>query len=367
MNEQLRDIFFQLLRIGLWGEGKLSVASPITSEDWNTIRKYAINHTVEGIIYDSFAFLEENQLPPQELRLKWAVRMDQIERYNEKMNQVIAEQFKAFSELGLRPILLKGQGVASCYRIPLHRTCGDIDWYFDNDGYAQSREFVKEKNIIFNDAASFSLDYDWKTVHIEHHKKLFDIQSPFKAVYLNNLENRYRDQQQSIDITGLPVYILAPELQLLQVNVHILKHMLSFGIGLRQICDSARLYYTVYSQINKNALQQMYWKTGILKWVHLLHRILIEQLGLPKNCLPFAYPETLDADWMLDEIWYSGNFGFHDERYEYGKIINVISSLPEGPKRLWKNFLRYVKYVPMEAIAFPMVHTYSKFFGKDSD
>lgn len=93
MNDRLRNIFFQLLRIGLWGEGKLILHKPMDVEDWNTVRKYAINHTVEGIIYDSFSFLKEDQLPPQALRLKWAVRMDQIVRHNEKMDQVIAEQY----------------------------------------------------------------------------------------------------------------------------------------------------------------------------------------------------------------------------------------------------------------------------------
>lgn len=367
MNEQLRDIFFQLLRIGLWGEGKLSVASPITSEDWKTIRKYAINHTVEGIIYDSFAFLEENQLPPQALRLKWAVRMDQIERHNEKMNQVIAEQFKAFSESGLRPILLKGQGVASCYRIPLHRTCGDIDWYFDNNGYAQARGYLKKNGIKFRDTAGFSLDYEWSNTWIEHHKKLFDIRSPFKLQYLRKLKEHYRDQEQILTIEETSIRLLAPELQLLQVNGHILKHMISFGIGLRQLCDSARLYHTIHATINKEVLKQIYQKSGILKWIHLLHKVLVEYLGLSREALPFPYSESLNAEWMLDEIWYSGNFGFYDERFEDGKIINAISSLPEGPKRLWKNFNQYFRYSPQEVFFFTLVHSYSRFIGKDSD
>ncbi|WP_286727490.1 MULTISPECIES: nucleotidyltransferase family protein [Sphingobacterium] len=147
MNHQLRNIFFQLLRIGLWGRGQLS-EEPITAEDWNIIRKYAINNTVEGIIYDSFPFLEEDQLPPQAVRLKWAVRMDQIERHNEKMNQVIAEQFVLFSDNGIQPILQKGQGVASYYRIPNHRISGDIDWCFEGDGCKKARNFSKNNYIL---------------------------------------------------------------------------------------------------------------------------------------------------------------------------------------------------------------------------
>ncbi|MGE8381712.1 MAG: nucleotidyltransferase family protein [Sphingobacterium sp.] len=159
MDSQLKDIFFQLLRIGLWGEGTLSLDQQMTTDDWNRIYRYAANHTIEGLIYDSFSFLEENQLPPQSLRLKWAVRVDQIERHNAKMNEVIAEQFTAFKTHGIGPILQKGQGVASYYRISNHRISGDIDFCFEDDGYAKARHFLKENQINFQDTAGFSLDW----------------------------------------------------------------------------------------------------------------------------------------------------------------------------------------------------------------
>ncbi|OOG15731.1 hypothetical protein BWD42_23915 [Sphingobacterium sp. CZ-UAM] len=366
MNNQLKGIFFQLLRIGLWGEETLSLDQPLTIDDWNKVYRYATNHTIEGLIYDSFSFLEESQLPPASLRLKWAVRVDQIERHNAKMNSVIAEQFTAFSVHGIRPILQKGQGVASYYRVSNHRISGDVDFCFEEDGYAKARNFLKENQIKFQDTAGFSLDYDWKGIHIEHHKKTFDFRSPLKKIYLNRLLTEYKGKQQTILINDVPVRVLAAELQLLQVNIHILKHLITYGIGLRQFCDSARLYYATASQIDHEALQQIYEKTGILKWIQLLHKILVENLGLPKSKLPFPYPENLETDWMLDEVWYSGNFGFNDERFETGKTP-VFFARPDSPKRLWQNFKRYVKYAPQEAIAFPLIHTYSKFLGKDSD
>lgn len=366
MDKQLKDIFFQLLRIGLWGEGKLVVKQSLTLDDWIKIQQHAINHTVEGIIYDGFPFLEEQQLPPTALRLKWAVRIDQIERHNEKMNQVIAEQFSLFTEMGIQPILQKGQGVASYYRNPSHRVSGDIDWCFEADGYAKARTFLKEKQIKFQDTAGFSLDYNFKGIHIEHHKRTFDFRSPLKKNYLKKLLLDYKDKQKTVIINDVSVLLLASELQLLQVNIHILKHLITYGIGLRQFCDSARLYYVVSSQINNEALRDIYKKTGILKWVHLLHKLLVENLGLPKSKLPFPYPEHIETNWMLDEVWYSGNFGFNDERYNNGKELKLFT-LPDSPTRLWQNFKRYVKYAPQEAIAFPLIHTYSKFLGKDSD
>ncbi|MNS91866.1 hypothetical protein D3C72_1259780 [compost metagenome] len=258
----------------------------------------------------------------------------------------------------------KGQGVASYYRIPNHRISGDIDFCFEDDGYAKARNFLKENQLKFQDTAGLSLDYNWKGIHIEHHKKTFDFRSPLKRSYLNKLLEVYKGKQQTLSINTIPVRLLAPELQLLQVNIHILKHLITYGIGLRQFCDSARLYYVVSSQINNKELQKIYEKTGILKWTHLLHKILVENLGLPKDNLPFPYPEDLEINWMLDEVWYSGSFGFNDERYNNGKELKLFT-LPDSPKRLWQNFKRYVRYVPEEAIAFPLLHAYAKLIGKN--
>lgn len=366
MDIRHKDIFFQLLRIGLWGKETLLLSQPLAEADWIKIRAYAINHTLEGLIYDSFSYLEEDQLPPQSLRIKWTVRVDQIERHNSKMNEVIAAQYTSFTKQGLKPILQKGQGIAACYKVPQHRISGDIDWYFEDQGYAQAREILKDKKVEFQDTAGFSLDYDWKGIHIEHHKKLFDIRSPLKSNLLKKLENSYKNQQQELTINATSIKLLAPELQLLQVNAHILKHLITFGIGLRQLCDSARLYAHVSTQIDPQALKNIYRAAGILDWTHLLHQILVNYLGLPKESLPFPYPDNCDAGWMMDEIWYSGNFGQHDERFKDGKI-SVISVHPEGAYRMWLNFKRYLRYAPQEVLFFPIVHTYSKFLGIDND
>src|SRR5690606_16181061 len=257
---------------------------------------------------------------PRALRMKWTVRVEQFERYCMLMGRVTAEQFMAFVKRCIKPIYLKGQGVAICYLIPLHRISGVIDRYFVVDGYDKAAEYLQQKGIPVDSAFGFSLAYDWQGIHIEHHRRLFDIRSPFKLSYLKKLEETYRNRKQSVFIGGQAVAVLAPELQLLQVNIHILKHLLSFGIGLRQICDAAILYHAYSKVIDAEQLRLMYKNAGILKWVHVLHALLVKYIGLPKEDLPFPYPENLAADWMMEEIWNSGNFGFYDERYLDGKV-----------------------------------------------
>jgi len=367
MNNKIQNIFLQLLQVGLWQKTLHKFTTSISPEEWAEIYSYATIHTVEGVIFDSFPLLLDYQLPPQSLRIKWAVRIDQIERHNDKMNVIISTQFNSFTNLGLIPILQKGQGVANCYINPNHRVCGDIDWYFENNGYAKAREFLKKENMPFNDTAGFSLEYNFNGIPIEHHKHLFDLRNPLKSNYLKAIQKKYSNKKQIVNINNTPVEILSPELHILQVNVHILKHMISFGIGMRQICDAARLYTYYKESLNNDLLKDMYKKTGIIKWIHVLHHLLETQIGLNKLDLPFSYPLNTNSDWMLAEIWHGGNFGYHDRRFADGKIIRTISVHPDGARRLWNNFQRYFPFAPQEAIFFPIMKLYSRYIGIDRD
>src|SRR5690606_27283083 len=142
-------------------------------------------------------------------------------------------------------------------------------------------------------------------------------------------------------------------LQILQVNVHILKHLLSFGIGVRQICDAAVLYHAYRDKIDAEELRCMYEKAGILKGVYVLHGILVKYLGLPKEDLPFPYRDQLEVDWMMEEVWHSGNFGFYDKRF-LSKKKSFVSAYPGGAQRLLRSIYLYFKYAPQEVIFFPL-------------
>lgn len=347
MSDRLRFAFFTLLRMGLWGKGKLGLICPLNSDEWFTIYKYACNHTVEGVLYDSFSLLNEEELPPNDLRVKWAVKVDQIERFNIKINAVIADLYVYFEQLGVNAILLKGQSVASCYEAPLHRVSGDIDWFLEKEDYQIVLDDLKKRHHIQYPLESFSCD--WNGVHVDFHMRLFDISSPFKNSYLRKTRIEYQTRQQSININGQKVFFLSPELQLFQVNVHILKHLLFLGIGLRQFCDAARLYYAYHDKLNPVLLEKIYKDVGMLEWMNVLHTILVNYIGLPKENLPFRLPLNSNVEDILNDIWNSGNFGSHDTRFS---MKSRGPNFLERYYRSWQGFKRYFSYVPEEVFFF---------------
>ena len=348
MDDELVVVFMDLLKVGLWGKKFDSSLKPLTEDEWEALYKYARNHTVEGIIFDSFSLIDDTLLPPKNILLRWTVRIDHIERYNKKMNLAINDQTIFFQEIGIQPILLKGQGVAACYLNPLRRVSGDVDWYLSGNDYNRALYEIKKKTEVKQPLDSFG--FNWDGVDVDCHKRLFDIFSPFKRSYLDHLYKADQHHNQLLVVDNSSVRLLSPELQILQVNIHIFKHLLFLGIGLRQLCDSAMLYYRYHDKIDSEVLKDIYSKTGVLKWMHALHKVLVEYLGLPLEYLPFAYPADLDVRFMFDEIWYSGNFGFYDERLAEESNRNV------GWLRHYLYSFRgiklYGKYAPEEVFFF---------------
>lgn len=361
----IQTVLLALLRSGLWGKEEGTKVLPLSGTQWADLYSYAQRHTIEGIVFDSLARLPLDLLPPRDLLLKWTVRIDQIERHNDQMNACIKQQLDLFTRESLYPVLLKGQGVAACYAIPNHRICGDIDWYFEQkNDYQKANQLIRKGGIDVSCTAGFSTTYSWKGMVTEHHQRMFDIHNPFMFMYLNRLQKQFHQQMHRWELEGNILLVPAPLLMMIQVNVHILKHLLSFGVGIRQLCDATMVYHNFRLNVDGEELKQVYKRLGILEWMDLLHFVLVKFIGLPMESLPFQLPGHIDADWMMDEIWRSGNFGFFYTQSAMGEG-QPHSSRNQPIRRIWSNLSRYFKFAPMEAISFPFVQVYSKFRGNN--
>ena len=365
-DKEIQTVLMCLLRAGLWGGGDLAFAAPVSSGVWAAVYRAAKKHTIEGLVYDGVQQLPADLMPPRDLLLKWTVRIDQIERHNLQMAAGIKAMSALFRRVGVTPTLLKGQGVAACYDKPEHRISGDVDWYFEDPaGYDEANQLIHAHGLNLKYVAGGSAEYSWGGIVVEHHKRMFDIHNPFCYGYLHRLKRQFHKKTQRQQCLGNELTLPAPMLMIVQVNAHILKHLLAFGLGIRQLCDSARLYYTFQAELDGARLQEIYRKLGILSWIHLLHSVLVKHIGLPPQALPFPVPAGTVADWMFEEIWQSGNFGFHDDRFKDQHINSELRRSQAG-QRIWSNVKRYFKYAPMEAISFPVVQYISKINAKVS-
>lgn len=300
---------FCLLRAGLWEvvPDDLSLF-PLTDAEWWSVYEMSVKQTVTGIVYRGLHYLPDELLPGDDLMILWVAKADRIERRNRKMNTVVEQLVCLMTENGLHPVLLKGQGVADFYEVPLLRECGDIDLYFSSEEEERkAAELMRKFGCNPKRQPDGSSSYRWQDVEVEHHTRLFDLYNPFLKGYLSTLVKES-------GFTALrTLTVPAPLLNMVMLNAHLLKHLMGHGIGLRQFCDMARAYHTLYGSYDPEKLETVYKKTGLYKWSIQLHAFLTEYLGLHYGNLPYIDTDASTSPRLLHIVLEGGNFG------QYGK------------------------------------------------
>lgn len=301
-----------LLQAGLWEERPQDCSLfPLTDAEWSELFILAQQQTVLGITYRGLDYLPEHLFPSPELIFRWVAEIGRIEERNLESNQSLIELLTLFEQSGLKPILQKGQGVATLYDRPLLRSCGDIDLWFPTRKEGQEAlRIITEKGCKPEKAPDGSYHYHWRGIEVEHHPELIDLQS----LMVKGWARRRVKAMQPITVTlpehsETPILTPSAEVNLLLINAHICKHAIGLGIGLRQMCDMARAYHCLRNQVDGEAIYKLYKRAGLLRWSTLLHNFLVQYIGLKPHDLPYQEELTEDAQPLMKVVMRGGNFG----------------------------------------------------------
>lgn len=320
-----------LLRSGLWNRPPdTPELFPLSSDEWQEVFEKSRSHTVSAIVADSLEHLPENQLPPDGILASWAVESDRIERLSGKMANVTAGLSEIYKTL--RPVCFKGLECASLYSRPSSRECGDIDLYF-NDIEA-SVVVARQHGYVPEHKPDGSFTYAVQGIVVEHHQSYIDLCAPRKRKWLRTL-----DVNPGFETGNGGMLRPVPSLNLLVLHSHVMKHAFGRGVGLRQICDLARAYYSYDGMYDADGLRDMYRKAGLTSWTRMVHSFLTDYLGLGKEFLPYAEPHA-DASEFLRRVMLAGNFGRSMPGSGHGKCRTL--------KAFMANALFAARYAPDE-------------------
>lgn len=320
-----------LLRSGLWNRPPdTSELFPLSSEEWKEVFEKSRNHTVTAIVADSLEYLPENQLPSDEVLAGWAVESERIERLSGTMANVTAGLSEIYKTL--RPVCFKGLECASLYSRPSSRQCGDIDLYFDD--IEASEAVARQHGYVPEHKPDGSFTYEVQGIVVEHHPSYIDLCAPRKRKWLRTL-----DENPGFEAGSCGMFRPVPALNLLVLHSHVMKHAFGRGVGLRQMCDLARAYYSYDGMYEPEDLRRMYRKAGLTTWTRMIHAFLTDYLGLGKEFLP--YQEThADTSAFLERVLLAGNFGRSIPGSGQGKIRTL--------KAFMANALFAARYAPDE-------------------
>lgn len=350
MSKAQNDLFF-LLRLALWGKDNAS--ADVTEIEWTKVFELAKDQCVMGIVADSFQLLDECQSQGLH-KLQWIGYVLRLEKKNVEINGLVGKLFGKFHKIGLSPVLMKGQAFATNYPNPLHRQCGDIDIYFKERtdcekavAWAAKVDRAAAENAENRrERKHFTFSIGDNVVELHYFMCLFEnakLQHRLQEIIDREFTNA---EPFFVDIDGRLIETVPPTLSVLHQVLHITRHLLEAGIGLRQICDLAVFLQKNNDVIDADRLNSYLEELQLMKTAKALGYIMAEHLGLPKETILFGIDNQY-ADFILQEVFDGGNFG--KNRVVYRNEKNGLWRKIESIMYFYHRCKLYKPLLPMEA------------------
>lgn len=333
-NEQ--RFLLRLMRYSL--QGKKLTNLPDESLDWKALVREGCDHSVPILMYDVLSEMEQ-QLPVEiyqkcvQLARRFTARNMRVEHAQNELVQVLSQEKIPY-------VILKGSASAAYYPAPELRIQGDVDFLAPQEAFDRLAERMT------------ALGYEYRCEPGEHHRIFFKSamcmemhievggmpEGKHREITENFLTGVYEKSQ--IADYGMGEYVIPGQAHHGMILIlHMQRHLLSKGMGLRHIMDWACF-------VNRTA-GEAFWQAEllpVLKQIGLFRFAAVmtkmSALYLETSCPQWAQdvPEKLCAE-LMEDIMSSGNFGRKDA--ERARAVNMIPDFKTTGKEQGKVRLLY--------------------------
>lgn len=256
----------------------------LTERQWYKLLEEAEKQTLTGLLFPAISRLPDEEMPSLSLLATWLAMANRDAARYRAMSEVLSELLRLFAGSGLHPVLQKGHAASRFYSAPELRACGDIDLWFPGQERLQADDIVKSRGIRVVHTPDGGSCYAASSIEVEHHSMLIEVHNPFHSGLLGRMCALYPPVRASLP-SGFSASVPSPMLELLMLNVHILKHCLGVGIGMRQICDYSMAWRSLAEPAEAGVDAALYTelcrRLGIIKWTRVLHRFINRYIPAP--------------------------------------------------------------------------------------
>lgn len=303
----VREALLSLVRQAI---GRSVPSEPLLSPDqWRELVALARQHTVSGMVYHALTALPNAKGVPSDVIDAIVTDSIKIMRRGARIDAAMKEIMDGIEEAS--PVVMKGPSVAALYPYPELRTSGDLDLFIDWSHLDTVLTFLYHHGYVPAKCPDGSWLCKGKVVDIDLHYSYFDLVLPW-------------DHLPPVPSTEAQIYML---------SMHILKHAMGPGVGLRQICDLAMaLRREDYSKTN---LRNYFRRNGLERWNRMLCSFIHDRLWIDTG----LYSGKASYRAFEKIIFGGGDFG----RYGKGREAAISSA---AHKRKADTARRYFKRLP---------------------
>ena len=350
--------FFELLQVAV-GTREILTAVPDSPESWQRLLDLVAEHGVVGVTFPAIDAMTRKGLVPEDFFIPWGLVEQDIIRRNHRQRDALAILNRQFQESGFRHCLLKGQASGAYYPNPLLRQSGDIDIWLDG-GHKAVMTYLRPRFKVYKTRYIHCDVKMLKGMRVEVHFTPSWMNGPIANRRLQQWFAAQANAQFShMDPTlGCPVPTKA--FNAVYMLLHIYRHLLEEGIGLRQLMD----YFYVLQHLteeDKSAARKDLHHLRLYRFARAVMYVLREVFGMGEERM-LCPPDDRNGVVLLEAILQSGNFGYADPVFanEESRHEGILA---HGWRKIKRN-ARFLRLCPSEVLWMPFFVTWQYFWRR---
>ena len=350
--------FLELLQMAA-GTRDTMTCVPDSEDEWIRLFHLFDGQALLGVSFPAVEKLSQETEIPLVVLLSWENAARSIQRRNLEHRDAVKSLYRAFIDEGFRCCILKGQVSAALYPRPELRQAGDIDIWVDGTRekvveYLRDHFKLHKIRYIHADVKVF------ENIRVEVHFTPSWMFSPLSNRRLQRWFTSCAPQQFDNYDDALETCIPTLSFNGVYMMLHIYRHLLEEGVGLRQFMD----YYFLLRHLDDNERNNVVTdlrRLGMLRFAGAVMYVLKEVFQMESEYL-LCQPSPCMGRFLLEEIMISGNFGqtdpvFSDEKSRKEGIV------AHGWRKIKRN-LRFFQFCPSEVFWMPLFNTWQYFWRK---
>lgn len=297
-----QNALLAILRNALWGE-----AEELPEADWEAVGRLAKQQGVQWMLYPGAKPC--STVPADRLQL-WRGMLFSSMVQNERLNAVQNQLFTWLSERKIRAAVLKGTSCSAFYPNPEARTLGDIDILIDEENMETVGRYLQEQGYAAPDYDhDFHARYCAGAIVIEVHHAATEIPEGPGGKRVAEEMSKFLDECRAEKAGELTFPTLSDRHQALMLLLHMERHMLKGGIGLRQLCDWC-MFVNGSDSAHWDTTLELLNRCGLTTYAKVITKTCVQHLGLaPERAVWCMDVDDSLADAMLEDLLRGGNFG----------------------------------------------------------
>lgn len=305
---------------------------PAEKVDWPAIFTLANQQKLLPILFETI----RKTPAAEENATLFAVTKQQV--IGQVLNQTVrsaefAGLYCKLREVGLHPIVVKGQLCSRLYPLKDHRISADDDLYIPDAEFMACHKQLLASGLTTDTPADelatadeVSYTKNGSPLYIELHRHLFD-----SSEDAHDELNHFFADIQPVEVDGF--LTMPPHEHLLYLILHAYKHFVRSGIGLRQFCDIGLWAQAYHNQIDWQLLYDQCASVHAATFAAAAFRIARDYLGIEFD-LPVPWDSSIDVEPLLHDTLCGGVYGSNDYTRLHSSTVtlNAVKANRTGEK-----------------------------------